>query len=134
MRHSILIVDDERLMTDPYIRALQRKQFHVEHCLTVDCAIKKIITENASFSLVILDVMMPPGEAFAKENTLEGLLTGVFLFQKLRKERPNLPFIVLTNVVHQETLDRFSSDLNVEVIHKTECPPFDLVDRVASRV
>ena len=125
----VLIVDDDRLPMRFYVRALEQKGFAVKHCLDSESALDFVKKEGAAIRIVILDIMMPPG-TYSAEETNEGLRTGFFLLKDLRKECPNVPVLVLTNVKNEDTLKEFKEGALLKVVQKMYCPPFDLVELV----
>jgi CheY-like chemotaxis protein len=132
MKELILLVDDDRLPMKFYVKALLQKDFEVEHCLEPDSALAFARKKTTKIALIIMDIMMPPGETYRYKDTKEGLITGTFLFKDLRKEDccPNTPIVVLTNVRNPETLDKFNNQGLVKLVQKMQCPPFELVEIV----
>jgi CheY-like chemotaxis protein len=139
---KILIVDDELATADAaphgsymwyYTQALRDGGFHVSKAQGPDDALEELSSKNKEVDLVILDIMMPPGKAYEKEDTLDGLRTGVFLAKAIQSRRPHLPILVLTNVQNPETLSQLRQIHSVkEILYKPDCTPFDLVDEVQS--
>lgn len=136
----ILLVDDECCpgQDSPkgiymwyYAEALREADFEVTEVIGPDDALSELAAEGARFDLVVLDIMMPPGEAYKEVNTLEGLRTGVFLGSTLRERYPNLPVVVLTNLANPQILSQVRELRNVKAtFSKTSCPPFELVKEV----
>ena len=67
---------------------------------------------------------------FGPRKTKEGLITGFFLFKDLRARHPEVPVIILSNLLSSVTL--FGSERDVQVLQKADYLPLDLAD-LASR-
>jgi CheY-like chemotaxis protein len=114
-----------------YCKALQQRGYAVKHCLDPDSALEYAKSNRFRIGIIILDIMMPPGEAYSHKDTNEGLLTGVFLFDDLRKYCEDVPVVVLTNVRNAATLNNLSGKSGTMVLQKKDCPPFELAELVA---
>jgi len=127
MGKLILLVDDDRLPMQFYIKALQLKGYEVKHCLDTDSALDFVKEKKEQIHAIILDIMMLPGNVYKDEDTNEGLRTGVFLFGDIRKHCPKVPIVVLTNVKNPKTLVEFKDKAFIEVLQKIDYTPFELV-------
>ena len=134
MEKLVLLVDDDKLPMQFYVKALEEKGFKVRHCLEPGSALEFVGEKGSQIDAIILDIMMPPGDRYEHEHTNEGLRTGVFLLPDLRKYCPNIPVVVLTNVRNPDTLGLFKGKALVEVIQKKDCPPFELAELVDEMV
>ena len=130
MKNLVLLVDDDKLPMQYYVKALEQNNIEVKHCVEPDSALAFVKEKGSQIKIVVLDIMMSPGKAYKNEDTHEGLRTGVFLLKKIREELPNTPIIVLTNVKNQETLDEFQEGSLLKVRQKMDCSAFELVDLV----
>lgn len=139
MSHSILFVDDEfspdteadlGSYMSYYVLALRDAGFSVELATTVDEAIA--LRREQSFDLAILDVMMPPGEAFSDEDTMKGIRTGILLAGKLHEA--DLPIILLSNAGENAELfaEAVKRGVVERVLFKLDVTPGDLVREVNS--
>ena len=90
---TILLIDDELQSKKDgpngsymwyYTKALREAGFEVVEVVTPDSALQKLSSKNSKFSLVVVDIMMTPGEAYKNENTLNGLRTGIFLAKNIQ--------------------------------------------------
>lgn len=88
--HSILLVDDDRLVSSTLATGLEAAGYHINKVESVDEA-EAWLDKNPRPDLVLLDFSMP-----------ERL--GVELAPKL-KEKQNIPFIMLTAFGEKETVD-----------------------------
>ena len=125
----VLLVDDDELPMEFYVKALQSKEFEAKLCFNADTALDFSRRENKRIKLIILDVMMPPGYIYRRENTWEGLTTGIYLYKDLKILCPKAKFIILTNVTNQETLLYFTEH-GLPVFPKRKYPPFELAKLV----
>ncbi len=87
---------------------------------------------------IVLDIMMPVKERgrYAKENTDEGLRTGLFVYRDLRdiEAYVTMPIIVLTNASSQQAISLFPDEPHLEKWKKLDCPPSKLVDRITEMI
>ncbi|TKJ37647.1 hypothetical protein CEE36_11015 [candidate division TA06 bacterium B3_TA06] len=98
MAKKILWVEDERYQVDAYMRSLKRRGYEIDFFETPWEVLEYVEEErNRDFSLIIIDLMLPVGE-FSKEETQNGLATGVILLLALRRWMANLPCIYFTNI------------------------------------
>lgn len=127
MKKLVLLVEDDRLPMQFYVKALDQKGFKVKQFVEPDGALNFVRDKGSQISAIILDIMMPPGR-YGPECTNEGLKTGVFLLKDLREKCPNVPVVVLTNVENPKTFEKFQEGPLLRVMQKMDCPPFELVD------
>lgn len=128
MAKLVLLVDDDKLPMQFYVRALERKGYEVKHFLEPDGALEFVSKKASEIEAIVLDIMMPPGRY---KNTNQGLRTGVFLLPDIRKHCPDIPVVVLTNVKNPNTLNEFKGKSSVKVVQKMAYPPFELADLVS---
>jgi two-component system, NtrC family, response regulator HydG len=90
---KVIYIEDE---VDKYlVRYLTKEDFDVIEAQDVDDAWEKL--NNVQPDVVLLDIMMPPGDKFAVEKDVDdGFRTGLVLLRHLRKSFPQLPVVVLT--------------------------------------
>jgi CheY-like chemotaxis protein len=124
----ILIIDDNKYPTIYYVRELEQEGFIVKHVRDPDKAFEFIATTKPS--LVISDIMMPPGERYQDKDKEGGLMTGYFIYSDLRALYPELPIIILTNMMNEKRLAGFPIENNLKVLKKLECLPDDLLEIV----
>jgi len=138
----ILFIDDElpeRGATLPpfgdvmsyYVQALCDSGFEVVKCHTVEEL--PILAKQERYSVIILDIMMPPGQEYSPDETWHGLRTGITVAHDLEEICPGTPIIILTNVRMSELLAQVNKLPNVaRVFSKEECPPLKLVAEINS--
>lgn len=90
--------------------------------------------ESLRTDLFILDIMMPAGELLQEEPTDEGLLTGLFLAQYIRRSYPGVPIILLSHATFESVkvrAQRFAGTLdNCIFIEKRATTSEELVNIV----
>src|SRR5271169_439864 len=114
----ILFIDDLIEEIRAFSKALEREGHTVEKVTEPDEALKKLRT--TSYDVLVLDIMMPPGSYIQHPDNKEGMITGILLLQDIRKEFPNIPAVVLTNVGRSEVLQPLYSMRKVKVLQKIE--------------
>lgn len=87
--------------------------------------------------LVVLDIMMDPGETLRDTHEVRGgLCTGLVLAERIRKQYRNLPIVLLSNAVAPEAPQRGMATVleerNIvdEVFYKPKTSPFHFRDIV----
>lgn len=131
---TILFVDDEKRWVTPYLDALKDDGFEVYYEPTVDGALQFFEANRDDIALLILDTMMPHGKSFSPNETQRGLRTGVHFYKRIREETPglNIPVIFLTNVSDDEVKQIVDQQINCQLIRKSECFPYELVEKIRS--
>jgi CheY-like chemotaxis protein len=128
----ILFVDDEKRYMDSHKLELEMEGHTVSFHNDVDSALG-FFKENAdSIQLIILDIMMPPGQSFQDENTGDGLRTGVRFYERIRGLAPRLPIIIFTNVSDEQLEKKFQGDINCRFLRKEDYLPHDLAEVVSN--
>jgi len=128
-KKRILMIDDDKLPMQYYIRRLEKSNFEVKHFVKPDDAFEYLDNEQPHTDGVILDIMLPPGEKYKDEQTNQGLRTGVFVLRDLRehKDYSSIPVVVLTNVRNPKTLAEFPESELLRIAFKPDYPPKKLV-------
>jgi CheY-like chemotaxis protein len=126
MRHSVLIIDDDKLSMKYYRTALETEGFEVAQVCDPDGAIKYLSSEqNRRPDVIVLDIMLPTGDRyFGKPESWEGLRTGILLYPEIKTQCPKVPIVVLTNVANPDIVAALPP--GVRVYNKTDIAPFDL--------
>ncbi len=141
MARRILFVDDEFApdtvdafgsYMSMYELDLRDANFDVTRSTNVDEAI--LLVKSERFDLAILDVMMPPGDAFKDDDTMKGLQSGLFLARKLRLIESQLPIFLLSNAAENRELfgDVLNDNVVDRVLFKLDVTPGNLVQHVES--
>lgn len=126
----ILFVDDESREIDSFVRELKSSGYDVAFHSTVDSALAFFDEHREEIDLIILDIMMPPGAAFAGKDTQMGLRTGIRFYERIREVSPDLPVILFTNVSDTQVLNRFKREPSCLFLQKSDNLPFELAARV----
>lgn len=113
MLYNLLLVDDDRELSDLLVRYLEPEGFKVSCVYDGDNAVKKIL--NESFDVIVLDVMLP------KLNGLEVL--------KSIREHGDIPVMMLT--ARGEDVDRIVGlEVGADDYLAKPCNPRELVARL----
>lgn len=95
--NKILLVDD-----NPWEHVAQKLKsmfsldgLQLETLNSADACAQLIdANERSPFDLFIIDVMMPPGKKYSREETHDGLITGLYLARDIREKYPLVPIIL----------------------------------------
>jgi CheY-like chemotaxis protein len=135
-RH-VLIIDDEIVpgQTEPegdpmwyYAEALREQAFQVTEVTSTDEALRRLAEAPGAFTLIVLDIMMPPGQVLAAADTEEGMRTGIVLLGKIREICPDTPVAVLTQLRRPSLLNQLRGKPNCFVFLKPDYTPFAFVE------
>lgn len=106
----ILFVDDEQRRMEPYVWELQDAHHEVVFQDNVDSALGTLRNPNERFDMVVLDISMSRGTEYEFEETVGGTRTGILLYAKIRRLRPDLKVVVLTNVPYERLAKPFEGE------------------------
>jgi len=118
----ILVVDDELRSIQAFIDELEIQGYTVICASTVE-ECRGVLARASGIRLVILDMMLPPGERPAAL-TGEGIHTGLRLLSEIRSTFPTLPVLLFTNVDVRRL--QFVCDSYTHLIEKCSVFPFEL--------
>ena len=127
-KRLLLLVNDNEAIMDVYKRMLRGNGFDIHFCSSPDAALRFSRKKRGDISIIIMEIILPPGRAYAAEDTRQGIRTGLFLYPDLRELCPDVPIIVLTRTVNPETLGYFKEGPVLRVLNKSKCPPKELVE------
>jgi DNA-binding response OmpR family regulator len=119
----ILIVDDEPRRLHSCVDALEDRGFTVILAMSVEDFREKLA--RSPVSLVILDVMLPPGPLPESDG---GLRTGLVLLGEIRRAHTQLPVVLFSNA--NLDLNDLRHDPNTHVVRKEDVLPFELANLV----
>jgi PAS domain S-box-containing protein len=91
---KILFVDDEEAVVSTMKKALERLGYNVKTTTNPKDAMNMIRSKPDMFDLIISDMIMPQ-------------MTGVMLFEEVRKIRKDIPFIICTG--HSELINEYKA-------------------------
>jgi len=128
----ILFVDDEPREMSSYVEELRFSGYEVAYESDVDSALKFFAANLDNLDLVILDIMMPPGEALKNRDTEFGLRTGIYMYREFRVQSPDLPVIILTNVSDVQVARFFHQEAKCIFLPKEDVLPYELAEQVAA--
>ena len=126
----ILMLDDERRIMSSYVEDLKLSGLDVEFSDDPEAALELLEGDATKVDLLILDLMMPPGERFEKVDTERGLRTGVRVYEAVRAMAPHLPVVILTNVSDPKIERRFRAEKNCSFFRKEQVLPFEFTKQV----
>ena len=126
----ILFVDDEERRMTPYVEKLEISGFKVDYYRSVDDAWTALEKQAHIYSLVICDIMMPPGRLLKDANTNGGLRTGILFYPMVRQKVAKTHVIILTNVSTPDVEKHFRSEPYCTFLRKEFVFPFELVEEV----
>ncbi|MFY9622582.1 MAG: response regulator [Pyrinomonadaceae bacterium] len=134
-----MFIDDERRRMKLYVEELESNGHEVLFRDNVDSALETLNDLAEHFDLIVLDISMPPGKAFAFEDTIGGSRTGLALYATIRSLQPDLPIVALTNVADRRVADRLQGEdaRLCRLVRKPETLPFqfaELVEEFSSSV
>ena len=125
----ILLIDDDIFGMKPYRLALESAGFEVASAEDPDVALSALREHAEDLELIVLDVMMPSGQALKDEDVEQGLRTGRVLLSRIREEHADCPVIVLSIT----SVDDFGVK-DVEFLHKADTLPSELVEIVKETI
>ena len=127
----VLMIEDEEAPNIYYIRALERAGYTVELRPDPASALDFARQHRDEISIILLDVMMPPGSAYSREETEDGMRTGLLVYRDLQHSNccDKVPVIILTSVRHDDALP-LEDRPGLTVVQKIHCTPRQLVERV----
>lgn len=111
-----------------YVRALKEAGFEVKRSFDPDSAWEQLSTKKIEVDAFILDLMMLPGNKYKDQETLDGLITGSFLYDDIRPLYPDVPFVVLTNLSDAQIPENLEHEPLVTVVAKLDYPPDELAE------
>ena len=104
--------------------------FAVDHAAGPDGVLKRL-RKGPKYQGLLLDIILPPEEAYSKADHRGWRLTGVLLAEAISKLHRDLPIIVLTNSKNEEAWHRLRRIKQVkEILSKPDCTPGDLIARL----
>ena|ERR1041384_6409494 len=122
----ILLVDDDR-RTQHYQDELEYEGYKVYLQTNVDDAWRFFNKHINEIDLLVLDIVMPPGNSLKRYDTKQGRRTGVLFYDRIRKKAPDIPIIILTVLDDDDIVKKFSMETGCWYYHKQQCLPYDLV-------
>jgi len=125
----ILFIDDEPT-TDLFFDELQGRGLPIRKFRSVDEAWEYLAKTNKPLDLAIVDVMMPPGELFSKDDVSDGLHTGLSFYKLIRQKYETIPVYLLTNLTQSTVARSVDGDPNAYIAVKTDIFYDDFAEQV----
>jgi CheY-like chemotaxis protein len=103
--HTILVIDDDRTVTETFATALHREGFNVRTAMNAENGLREASSSHAD--AIILDLRMP-------------LINGLGFLYRLRKwdEHRNTPVAIVTGAVVDDSMQAELSELGAELRFK----------------
>lgn len=128
MRQRVLFVDDDHRLTAMYAEGVQSRDLDERRIHNVDDALE-YLKRGEPADVIVWDMMMAPGRAFAEVDTKGGLATGRFLYREMRRLKPGAAFVLLTN--QQADYDDFDRESERSYVrYKPDTSPEDLAEHI----
>lgn len=117
MSKTVLIVEDNDFIRNMYQLKLSKSGIETVEANDGAMALSKIAEVKPD--LVLLDLMMPN-------------MGGLEVLEQLRQQKmvPNLPVLILTNIMDQLTIDKCKVLGACDYIVKTDLTPKEVVDKI----
>jgi DNA-binding NarL/FixJ family response regulator len=97
--HTLLFVDDEPWLTEPMRITLEARGFHCEVKREATTAWQYLLSNPVS--VLITDIMMPAGDAFANVDSAEA---GYVFVEKVRQKFPKTSIVCLSVIGDQSKI------------------------------
>ncbi len=111
----ILIIDDHRPFAESLADALVTHSYSVKATFNTKSALEALKNYSQSLECIILDVMMPPGQAFSPEATGHGKFTGMQMFASIRSVLPEIPIFIITHLRDRHIIEWFEKQVRTQV-------------------
>ena len=129
---NVLFIDDERRRMDAFAMELELTGKTIRFCTEAKKGWDVFVKNRTKINLIILDIMMAPGELFVDTGSVEdGLRTGIVLFEKIREQEPDIPVIIFTNASDRDVRERFRNEKNCLFVQKKGYLPHEFVHLIS---
>lgn len=126
----ILFVDNEKKVMSNYALELIFMGYEVDFETNVDEAASFFMENLESIKLLVLDIMMLPGDIFKNADTAGGLRTGINFYQLVRKQSVDLPVFIFTSVTDDQVAKWFRKEPKCWFGEKKDYLPHEFADEV----
>src|SRR5580692_7089942 len=127
----ILFLDDDVAFLDDYCDELKARGYEGLIVSSTDDAFQIMTTRGDELQVVVVDMMMPPGQIFEDEETQSGTRTGELFYRKLRSIRQDVPVVFFTNRNTEQLDGAFREDPRCRMFMKEELLPREFADMIA---
>ena len=122
---NVLLIDDDKVFTEPLMWQLEQAGYNVTYCQAVD----DVLDESGELKIpipdcIILDIMMPRGNRYNKHETNGGRDTGRRLLEDIQKKASKVP-VIITSVrpdISRAELHKKFGDMVREILVKPVTP------------
>lgn len=126
----ILMVDEEKRRMSTFKDYLEDEGYIVVFINDIHEAYVYVEQNHSQIQALILDIMMPWGDLFTREETGSGVLTGIRFYKKVRAAwLPETPVIIYTAVNRSHLSKAMLDEENCSFIGKPD-PPSKVVRRL----
>lgn len=127
----ILIIDEEFKRASAIKEYLEEIGYDVSLIEDVEEADKYVSSNHGSIDAIILDLIMPWGKLFTKDETEVGLITGYAFYKRLREyHKYSNPIIIHTALHRPELLNQLKKKVGTTVVHKEGDSPLKIVSNL----
>jgi DNA-binding NtrC family response regulator len=134
-KKRILVMAENHLEADQYLRSvLEQAGYEVEFTDKPKVVLKHLSKKKWTFAAVIMDIMIYHGTELDVLETIEGVLTGVVLYNNLHRQHPTVPAILLKETAHY-IFDRIKNAPNLLILPRVGTPPTEIcqyIDKMIS--
>lgn len=127
--YTVLFVDDDMRRMSSFVDMLEWEGYTVLGANSVDKARRLFRNLGKVIDLVVLDIMMPPGEGDDPETVDHGRSTGLEFLKEVRKELKKLPVIVLS-IRHDHECKNAAEEAGASDYLEKPCRPSVLLRRI----
>lgn len=105
----IFFVDDDRRYIKDYVEEIESRNYFVMHEHNIDDAFKLVVKHIQDIQILVVDMMMPPGDILDERDNENGKRTGILFVKKLEEEVGEIkfPLIVFTHVNIENLIVRY---------------------------
>jgi CheY-like chemotaxis protein len=93
----ILFIDDDRMIMESYVEALEDRGHDVSFVDNLEDAVLAIEKTNSSFDMIVLDLALAPSRHFMKEWQQTSDMPGWLFRNMVRQNNKNVLIVFLTN-------------------------------------
>jgi DNA-binding response OmpR family regulator len=126
----ILFVDDEKRVMSSYTLELILSGYEVDFETNVDDAMRFFTNNLEAIKVLVLDIMLAPGDIFKNADTEGGMRTGINFYQLVRKKAPELPVFIFTNVSDEQVAKSFRKEPRCWFGEKKNYLPWEFAEEV----
>jgi len=127
----LLFIDDDMYSMALYVQALEIMGLNVDQAPSVTTALD--LAKKNEYDVIVIDLMLPPGEHFSDLGAQGGFLTGAKLIQPLRELQQKAVLIGLSNSP-DTTAHLWFWEVGGLYCRKTDYPPFEFADKVKRHI